>query len=314
MRDSPLPDPLPLGEREFRLKVATPSEQRERDLFTASAWGSTLTLEQFIEREERLRAHPWAARALTSWLWQDTAGNTLSSCETFRDEAIVGAKTGTASTIASVFTEPKLRGQGHAANMLRAVIERLRGELALTLFSEIGTDYYQRLGFWPVPAFDTFFAPRPDAPKDVEWLQTLPSLRLAASDEHTLRLTLCTARLDWHLERERLYTSALGRTPLTRHGARVGESTITWTAYWKTAELQVLSLDARDSADLPLLIHAAAHAAHLCGLPTVRIWETRDLTGLPSARRAPRTDEVAMFLPLLPGVQAWTMIERGLWA
>lgn len=295
------------------LTIASPAEQETRDTLTASTWGGGLTREQFLTRELRLRAHPWAARTLTTYLWKDDTGAVLASCESFLDEARVGTKSGTASTIASVFTEPRLRGQGHAANMLRAVIEQLRGSLAVTLFSEIGTHYYQRLGFWPVPAFDTFFPARADAPA-VEWLHELPAPRHPAADLHTLILTLSAERLDWHLERERLYTAALGRTPLQHHGARVGESTITWTAYWKTNELQVLSLDARSSADLPALLHAASYAAHLGGLPTVRVWETIDLSSLPGARRVPRTDEVAMFLPLHPGVQGWTMIERGLWA
>ena len=299
-----------------KLIVASPLEQRERDEHSFAAWGAGLTLEQFRDREQRLRGHPWAARTLTSWLWKDAPGAVLSSCETFLDEARVGSRVGTAATIASVFTESKLRGLGHAANMLRAVLERLRADadcLAVTLFSEIGTNYYQRLGFWPVPAFDTFFPARTEAPS-VEWLHApLPAPHHPAADEHTLRLTLSESRLDWHLERERLYTSALGRTPLSKHGARVGESTITWTAYWKTDELQVLSLDVRDVAHLPLLVHAARHAAHEAGLPVVRIWETSALS-VEGARRVERTDEVAMFLPVLPGVQAWTMVERGLWA
>lgn len=299
------------------LTIATPTEQADRDHASFAAWGSGLTPAQFLERERRLRGHEWAARTLTTWLWRDAQGTTLSSCETFLDEAKVGPRTGTAATIASVFTEPPLRAHGHAANMLRAVIERLRSDpscLAVTLFSEIGTNFYARLGFWPVPAFDTFFPARADAPQ-VDWLQApLPAPRHSPSDEHTLRLTLSAPRLDWHLERERLYTSALDRTPLDRHGARVGESTITWTAYWKTNELQVLSLDARDPQHLAPLLHAASHAAHLAGLPTVRVWETCALHALPGARRVERTDEVAMFLPLLPGVQAWTMVERGLWA
>jgi predicted N-acetyltransferase YhbS len=299
------------------LTIATASERRARDSLSVAAWGAGLTLEQFLDREQRLRAHPWAAKTLTSWLWRDEQGAVLSSCETFLDEARVGSKVGTAATIASVFTESKLRAVGHAANMLRAVLERLRADprcLAVTLFSEIGADYYQRLGFWPVPAFDTFFPARADAPS-VEWAHApLPAPQHAFSDEHTLRLTLSSSRLDWHLERERLYTAVLGRAPLSKHGARVGESSITWTAYWKTDELQVLSLDARDAAHLPLLLHAARHAAHEAGLPLVRVWETKDLSALPDARRVERTDEVAMFLPILPGVQAWTMVERGLWA
>ncbi|MDP1830035.1 MAG: hypothetical protein Q8L48_42625 [Archangium sp.] len=299
------------------LTIATPTEQRDRDHATFAAWGAGLTPEQFLEREQRLRGHDWAARTLTTWLWRDETGATLSSCETFLDEAQAGTRTGTAALIASVFTEPRLRAHGHAANMLRAVIERLRADascLAVTLFSEIGTNFYARLGFWPVPAFDTFFPARADAPS-VEWLHApLPAPRHSPGDEHTLRLTLSAPRLDWHLERERLYTSALERTPLERHGARVDGSTITWTAYWKTNELQVLSLDAHDPRHLAPLLHAASHAAHLAGLPTVRVWETSALTALPGARRVERTDEVAMFLPLLPGVQAWTMVERGLWA
>lgn len=295
------------------LTIATAEEQKARDALTASIWGGGLTQSQFLERELRLRTHRWAANTLTTFLWKSDRGEVLASCESFLDEARVGQRVGTASTIASVFTEPSLRGKGHAANLLRAVTARLSSSFAVTLFSEIGTDYYHRLGFWPVPAFDTFFPPRADAPR-VEWLDELPSPRHPPGDDHTLRLTLSSDRLDWHLERERLYTTALGRKPLEHHGARVGDSTITWTAYWKTNELQVLSLDVRDAADLPSLLHAASYAAHLAELPTVRVWETVDLTAVAGGRRAPRTDEVAMYLPLRAGVHAWTMIDRGLWA
>lgn len=296
------------------LTIATEAERQARDLLTAEVWGTGLTAAQFNERELRLRGHPWAKKTLTSWLWKNDDGSVLASCETFLDEAHAGARRGTAAMIASVFTEPALRKRGHAEHMLRAVTAKLRADphcLALALFSEIGTSYYQRLGFWPVPAFDTFFEPRAEAPK-VEWIEgQLPSPRHPPADEHTLRLALSSERLDWHLERERIYGAALGKKALEHHGARVGDSTITWTAYWKTNELQVLSLELRDSAHLAPLLHAASHAAHLAELPCVRVWET---FALRSGRRVERTDEVAMFLPLTPGVQAWTMVERGLWA
>jgi hypothetical protein len=198
--------------------------------------------------------------------------------------------------------------------MLRAVLARLTDCLAVTLFSEIGAGLYQRLGFWPVPSFDTWFDPLPSAPA-VEWLEgVLPAPGHAPGDDATLRLTLGAERLDWQLCREQFYARALGRTPLEVHGARVGESSITWTAYWKTDELQVLSLDVRRVADVEALVLAARHAAHRAGLPSVRVWETRPLAHLAGARRLPRTDELAMFLPLAPGVQAWTQAERGLWA
>lgn len=300
------------------LTVATPEEQLARDALTFEAWGAGLSREAFMAREQRLRGHAWAAKSLTTMLWRDARGEVLASCELFSDRASVGTKTGSAVTIASVFTEPKLRGKGGASAMLRALIDRLRTDancLAATLYSEIGTVMYQRLGFWPVPAFDTFFEADARAPDGVEWIDgALPAPRHAPADAHTLRLELSSERLDWHLERERIYGEALSRPTLDVHGARVGESTITWTAYWKTNELQVLSFDAKTPDALGLLVRAAQHAANRVGLPSVRAWETMALASLPGARRVERTDEIAMFLPLTPGVQAWTQVERGLWA
>lgn len=302
----------------MRLLEATVEQQRARDALTFEAWGQGLTAPWFLERELRLRAHPWAAAALTTYLWCDEAGRVLASCEAFDGPASVGAREGVAPTIASVFVEPSRRGHGYASQLLTAVVERrrARGDLAVVLFSEVGTALYQRLGFWPVPAFDTFFDARPGvAPAGLAWLSTpLPAPRRLGGDAATLRLHLSSERLDWHLERERVYAAALGRPALRAHGARVGEATITWTAYWKTNELQVLSLDDGTPAQHAALLGAAAQVAHEVGLPVVRAWETMALDHLPGARRAVRTDELAMFLPLVSGVQAWTRVERGLWA
>ncbi len=301
----------------MKLVVASAAQQQARDALTFEAWGAGLTPASFLEREQCLRAHPWARRALTTWLWCEDDGTVLASCEAFVDAARVGSRAGPAATIASVFTEPNRRGRGHARQMLCALLSRLEAEqcLAATLFSEIGTGLYQRLGFWPVPAFDTWFDPLVEAPPAVEWLEgALPAPRHGPGDKATLRLELGAERLDWHLERERFYGAALGRPELGVHGARVGDSSITWTAYWKTDELHVLSLDVRAEGDVPGLVLAARHAAHRAGLPVVRVWETRALEVVEGARRAARTDEIAMFCPLVAGVQGWTEVERGLWA
>lgn len=305
----------------MKLIDATPEQQRSRDALTWSAWGAGLTKDQFITREARLRAHPWAKRTMRSLWWVDDAGKPLSSCELFTDAARLGLREGQVATIASVFTEDARRSQGHAAAMLSQVLRELEqqpGVFAATLFSEIGVGLYQRLGFWPVPAFDTFFPASAEQPEGVTWHEgTLPLPRHSPSDPSTLRLELSAERLDWQLERERIYGAVSLRSPLPFHGASVNETAnVTWTAYWKTNELQVLTLGAFDAPDTTWakLIAAAQYAAHLAGLPTVRVWETVALPPLPGARRVPRTDEIAMFCPLRPGVQAWTRVERGLWA
>ena len=51
--------------------------------------------------------------------------------------------------VGAVFTPPEFRRRGHAADMLRAVMAeyRGRGADAAVLFSDIGTRYYEHLGF-----------------------------------------------------------------------------------------------------------------------------------------------------------------------
>jgi GNAT superfamily N-acetyltransferase len=298
---------------------ATDAQQLERDALTWHAWGAGLSTEQFIKRERRLREHPWARRALKSYWWVDADGAPLSSCELFVDDAHAGERRGKAGVIASVFTEERLRGKGYAAQMLNALIEQSRERsdlLALTLFSEIGVDLYQRVGFYAVPSFDTYFTPLTERPSSVHLVEReLPLPRDEQTEPTTLRQVLSPARIDWHLERERIYGEALSRPRLPFHGAVFGDASITFTAYWKTNELQVLTLDARTASDAIQLVDAARHAAHLLGLPTVRVWETEAFTGiLPGGERRPRLDEIPMFLPLAPGIEAWTHVERALWA
>lgn len=300
----------------MKLIEANAAQQLERDSLTWHAWGAGLTAPQFIERERRLREHAWSRRTMKSYWWVDADGAPLSSCELFTDEAHVGTRRGVVGVIASVFTEEKLRGHGHAAHMLNAVSEQAKDCLALTLFSEIGVGLYSRLGFYAVPSFDTFFTPLAEAPKGLELIASpLPSPQHELGDDESLRVLLASDRLDWHLERERIYGEVGSRPRLPFHGARLGTATITFTAYWKTNELQVLTLDARTEDDTSKLLDAARHAAHLAGLPTVRVWETSPLAArLPHATRRVRTDEIPMFKPLAPGIQAWTRVERAAWA
>lgn len=301
----------------MRLVEATDAQRRARDEVTFAAWGQGLSLPQFRERELRLRAHPWAAQALTTWLWCGDDGAVLASCETFAGPARVGAQRGVAETVASVFVEPALRGRGLASAMLREVAERLRsrGRLAAVLFSEVGPRLYEALGYRAVRAFDVLLDAAPREPAGVEWLSApLPAPEAPEADDASLVLELSAPRLDWQLERERCYAKALGQPPLRAYGARVGDACATWTAYWKTRELQVLSLAGGTAAARATLLGAAASVAHEAGLPLVRHWETTPLDLAAGWRRVPRTDEVPMFLPLAAAARGWVAVERGLWA
>ena len=52
----------------MELVIATDEDKRQRDHLGHSAWGGKLSIDQWVLRDERLRAHAWARRAMTTWL------------------------------------------------------------------------------------------------------------------------------------------------------------------------------------------------------------------------------------------------------
>ena len=297
------------------LRAATEAEKRQLDVATWQAWGSGLTVEQFCERELRLRAHRWARDAMTTWLWVDQHGAVLASCETYGVSSHVGTAPGRAWSIASVFVESALRGQGHALQLMKALVEKLSdepGAQAVVLFSEVGAGLYERAGFISVPAWDVCF-PACRSSTSIEWLLEPGAQPPPREAPNSLLISATADEVDWHLESERCYASALGRAPLEHHGARLGGSTIAWAAYHRTKELHVLWLDAVDPAHRTPLISAARHAAFRIGLERVRIWETTSLAGLLDAERTPRDEALPMFAPFTPGLTRWSDIHRAVW-
>ena len=139
--------------------VADEREKRARDRLTYSAWGERLTVDDFVEREARLRAHPWARAAMATWFLRGDRGAVLSSCETFRMESRLrraggAVEHGVTFAVASVFTEPSLRGRRLASTMMEQLGRRLAesepgadAPHAIILYSDVGPAMYQRAGY-----------------------------------------------------------------------------------------------------------------------------------------------------------------------
>src|SRR5262245_11618186 len=120
----------------MELVLATADDKRARDRLTYDAWGEGLTRDQYLIREDRLCAQAWARDKMQWWLWRDDEGKVLSSCETYRMCSAVDGERGDTWAVASVYTEPALRGRGHARAMMDALVARARteGAQASTLF------------------------------------------------------------------------------------------------------------------------------------------------------------------------------------
>ena len=238
-----------------RLVEATDSDQRARDLLTAQAWGQKLTTEQFLQREAGLRAHPFAKQHLRTWLWVDEAGAVLSSCETFEVPARRGSRLGRAFVIASVFTEPSLRGKGHAVTLINAVCERLGQQadaLAVSLFSEVGARIYERAGFVAQPSWDVVLPLETSVlPLVTSSVEELPAVEAPPSvtADGSVQLELTVEQCDWQVERERLYARALKRPELKAHLLRRGRSSLALTALEPVRRPPPSTRDATSTSD-----------------------------------------------------------------
>ncbi|MCU1282890.1 MAG: hypothetical protein JWM53_6436, partial [bacterium] len=86
----------------MKLDFVNADEKRARDRIAYEAWGDLLSTEQYLQREERLCAHPWARETMTCWAWRGGGGEILSSCETYRMCSAVDGERGETWAVASV--------------------------------------------------------------------------------------------------------------------------------------------------------------------------------------------------------------------
>ncbi len=137
-----------------RLVPATEEQVRRITAESHALWGGGLSHEAYLAMWVELARTPWARRFYRHYAWVGDDGVLLSSVKIYRPVVRLFERTGRATAIGAVFTPRDRRRRGHAAAMLRAVVgeARDRGDLVALLFTDIGTTYYERLGFTPLPA------------------------------------------------------------------------------------------------------------------------------------------------------------------
>jgi len=308
------------------LVLANEREKAQRDVLTYAAWGDGLTPQGYLTREMRLRRTIYARRGMHTWLWTDKSGGILSSCETYRMASNHKGKPGHVYGIASVFTEEKLRGQGHAARLLEKLLEHLprldAQAQAAILYSEIGENFYLKSGFSKIVCEDWIWDAKDQALEqgNLELLdesqvhQALPQKPAGA-----LQVFPTSEQIDWQLERERIYSLQLGRVRPSIHGARNKEGRAIWRAQFRTNELGILALEAETFEAAAMLIECARAVAARAGLKTVRWWKTPlafDLTPPDEVRVEMREDrDLPMIRPIKKDIapEDWQTVYRALW-
>ncbi|KAH8668293.1 hypothetical protein BGZ60DRAFT_409008 [Tricladium varicosporioides] len=159
------------GSSSANLHLSLPTESETFTIWTntAASWKDSLTLPEYLRESAFLTTIPLARNGgMTTWILVDknlppNQRSILCSCETFRKRALIADGDGRVSDaivhgIASVFCPVEYRGSGYAARMMRELAMVLPGwqtedktYVGSILYSDIGKEYYAKLGWHPNP-------------------------------------------------------------------------------------------------------------------------------------------------------------------
>ena len=120
---------------------------------TFQIWNEGLSRPAYGQWNRAQLRTPWARRHLQRFASLDDRGQVLATAKQYRFEVRVDGREGWMCGIGAVFTPPEQRGHGYASALIEELVSRARrdGALLASLFSEIGTAFYERLGFTSVP-------------------------------------------------------------------------------------------------------------------------------------------------------------------
>ena len=120
---------------------------------TYPIWNEGLTRDAYARWNTAQLRTPWGRDHLVRLALVDESGDLLATAKRYRFDARISGRTGWMCGLGAVFTPPDRTGQGHASALIETLLEREKSEGALVacLFSEIGTGFYERLGFSVVP-------------------------------------------------------------------------------------------------------------------------------------------------------------------
>jgi predicted N-acetyltransferase YhbS len=283
----------------------------ERDVYFRGVqpiWGGGLSEERFIAFQRRLAdAREAGERHRLIGLFE--GGRMLAAMKAYDLSGSCASKTLNILGIGAVFTPPSLRRRGHARRMLELAIAEhaARGSDAAILFSDIGTAYYERLGFRPLRSeectADVSDLPRTGTqggePADEAGLSRI----LARSRGNNGDLTL--ARDGWvlrfQLRRLRELARARGVAE-PEWGVAVREGDGEGAAMVRMARDAIDVLDAGWTSEgaRDALLARLREVLLRSGRQRLRLWPSHQLRGLFQAH--PRGSALAMVAPLRPDV------------
>jgi GNAT superfamily N-acetyltransferase len=283
----------------------------ERDAYFRGVqpiWGGGLSEDRFVAFQRRLAdAREAGERHRLIGLFD--GGRLLAAMKAYDLRGSCSGRPLNILGIGAVFTPPALRRRGHARRMLELAIadHAARGADAAILFSDIGTRYYERLGFRPLRS-EECVVEQADLPRSAS-VEPVPAdeaglVRVfARGRSNNGDLTL--ARDGWvlHFQLRRLRELARARgVAEPEWGIAVRDSAGEGAAMVRVARDAVDVLDAAWTSEgsRDALLARLRETLVRSGRSRLRLWPSHQLRGL--FRTHPRGSALAMVAPLRPDV------------
>ncbi|KAI1325121.1 hypothetical protein F5Y16DRAFT_411610 [Xylariaceae sp. FL0255] len=233
---------------DLHLSHPTPEECAHISHNTAASWRDSLTIPLYLAEAQYLTTVPLAEKGgLTSWILvaenlPPNKRQILCSCESFRKRSLISDENGnieegTIHGIASVFCPLEFRRRGYGTRHMKELAKVLHGwqsaygkSIGSILYSDIGKDYYSRLGWLPHPRNGHYVFPTAAIkhPKEVQLVTESELEKLCRMDESmvframktpskTKKRAVVLPNLDhmlWHIRKEDFANHHIfGKTP-----------------------------------------------------------------------------------------------------
>lgn len=146
-------------DKKLWLKPGSPAELEEVLRGSQEVWGRGISFQDYLEYHCLIREHPWSKENYQHLVLVDDSSHIFSSCKIYQHQLRIDSEILRLGALGAVFTPKANRRMGYASQMLSYLIDLLKEQEfdLVMLFSDIGTEFYARLGFQLIPKQDPVY-------------------------------------------------------------------------------------------------------------------------------------------------------------
>ena len=278
---------------------------------TFPIWHEGLSRKAYSQWNAAQMKTAWGRQHLQRFALVADDGTLLASAKRYRYDVRLDGREGWMCGIGAVVTPPEQRGRGYARELIQRLVQEARqsGALCAGLFSEIGSGFYERLGFRTIPLDEvTVIVRRKNgapamlvrAGEDRD-LAALAAMHERRSADARLTLRRSASMIGYALAKKRLL-AGLGRVGLRQLEFFVAEEGASAVAY------VVLSVNAngwtleeagdRDPAGARLggILQVLLEREPARQTPLIRAWWPRSFAVPPQIELTDRVDARDLFM------------------